>query len=208
MGNRNHVSGAAVLGSLLVLGLLVGVSAPAGAVDVSVSACGDFNASNPNDSHFTLTNNITTTASTGACLTFPPNAVVNLSGFAVIGLSIDADTKGIELADNSFLWGPGIIRGFGVCVDTGLHVAVEGIVTNWCALGILTRASAKIKEVRVHDCIPSNLNGIGIILGQGGFMESSLVRNCDAGVLTAENTKIWNLVVTNHEIVGLNVLSG
>src|SRR5262245_41496217 len=135
MGNPYHVGWAAVLGSLLVLGLLVGVSAPAGAVDVSVSACGDFSVSNPTDTRFTLVNNITTSASTGACLIFPSNAVVNMSGFAVIGLSIDANTIGIALDDNGFLWGPGIIRGFGVCIGAGDHVAVEGILTNWCGFG-------------------------------------------------------------------------
>jgi hypothetical protein len=114
-----------VLGSLLVLGLVIGVNTPAWAVDVSVSACGDFSVSNPNDSRFTLVNTITASANTGACLTFPSNAVVNMSGFAVIGLSIDANTAGILLGANSFLWGPGIIRGFGHCVVAGDHVAIE-----------------------------------------------------------------------------------
>src|SRR5215510_11982150 len=168
MCHQYHVGWAVVLGSLLVLGLLVGVSAPAWAVDVAVSACGNFSVSNPTDTRFTLTTNITTSASTGACLTFPANAVVNMSGFAVIGLSIDADTTGIELGDNSFLWGPGIVRGFGTCVDAGDHVAVEGILTNWCGFGIVAGESYKIKEVRVHDCVPSSLNGTGIKLGQGG----------------------------------------
>src|SRR5262245_62218419 len=170
MRNQYHVGGAAVLGSLLVLGLLVGISAPAWAVNVG--ACGDFRATNPTDTQFTLTTNITTSASTGACLTFPANAVVNMSGFAIIGLSIDADTTGIELGDNSFLWGPGIVRGFGVCVGAGDHVAVEGILTNWCGTGISAGESYKIKEVRVHDCVPSSLSGIGILLRQGGFIES------------------------------------
>ena len=64
-----------VLGSLLVLGLVVGVSAPAWAVEVSVSACGDFSVSNPTDTRFTLVNSSTTSSSTGACVIFPPNPV-------------------------------------------------------------------------------------------------------------------------------------
>ncbi len=215
MRSLYHAGRTAVLGSLLVLALVVGVSAPAWAVDVAVSACGDFSVSNPNDSRFTLVNSITTTASTGVCLKFPANAVVNMSGFAVIGSNIDNNTTGIALGNNSFLWGPGIVRGFGLCVGASDHVGIEGILTNWCALGILAGDSAKIKEVRVHDCVPSSLNGIGILLsrgaestGQGGFIESSIVRNCDTGVLTGENNKIWNLVVTNHEFVGLQVHTG
>src|SRR5262245_25190398 len=208
MCHQYHVGWAVVLGSLLVLGLLVGVSTPAWAVDVSVSACGDFSVSNPTDTGVTLVNNITTSASTGTCLTFPPNAVVSMSGFAVIGLSIDADTSGILLGPNSFLWGPGIIRGFGACVTAGDHVAIEGILTNWCATGIIAGDSYKIKEVRVHDCVPSSLGGVGIFLRQGGFIESSIVRNCDNGVITGENNKIWKLVGTNHEFSGLQVLSG
>src|SRR5262249_11962024 len=152
----------------------------------NVSACGDFSVSNPTDTQFTLTTNITTSVSTGACLTFPSNAVVNLSGFAIIGLSIDADTAGIVLGNNSFLWGPGIVRGFGTCVDAGDHVAIEGILTNWCGTGIVAGDSYKIKEVRVHDCVPSSLAGVGIRLSQGGFIESSIVRNCDNGVVTGE----------------------
>jgi len=178
-------------------------------VDVAVSACGDFSVSNPTDTHFTFVTNITSSASAGLCLRFPPNAVVNMSGFALIGLSIDANTQGIGLSNNSFLRGPGIVRGFGLCVGAGDHVAIEGLVTNWCGTGIVAGDSYKIKEVRVHDCLPSNLFGFGIFLiSQGGIIESSIVRNCDIGVSTGENNKIWNLVVTNHEFSGLQVASG
>src|SRR5262245_31216588 len=134
MRNPYHAGRAVVLRSLVVLGLVVGVSAPAWAADVSVTTCGDFSVSNPNDSRFTLVNNFTTTASTCACLTFPPNAVVYMNGFAVIGLNIDNDTAGIILGNNRFLWGPEIVRGFGACVAADDHVAIEGIVTNWCAV--------------------------------------------------------------------------
>src|SRR5262249_17540171 len=123
---------------------------------------------------------------------------------------IDNDTTGIFLDNNSFLWGPGIIRGFGACVAAFNHVAIDGIVTNWCARGIIAGDSAKIKEVRVHDCLPSSGEGGGIDLGrsEGGLIESSMVRNCDTGVETGENNKISNLVVTNHEIFGLGVRTG
>src|SRR5262245_38212412 len=205
--NLYHAVRAVVLGSLLVLGLVVGVSAPVWAVDVS--ACGDFSVSNPTDTRFDLVNNISYALSTGTCLTFPPNAVVYMNGFAVIGTNIDNDTDGIDLANNSFLWGPGIIRGFGTCVDARDHVAIEGILANWCTFGIFAGgASYKIKEVRVHDCLPSSRDGIGIFLVRGGFIESSIVRNCDNGVFTGENNKIWNLVVTNQEFVGLRVFGG
>jgi hypothetical protein len=205
MRNLYNAGRAVVLGSLLVLGLVVGVSAPAWAGDVL--ACGNLSAST--DTRFDLVNNITFSG-TGNCLTFPPNAVVYMNGFVVVGPGINTGTSGIVLLDDSFLWGPGILRGFGTCVAAGNHVAVEGILTNWCGTGIRAGDSYKIKEVRVHDCLPSSLAGIGIDLrsGQGGFIESSIVRNCDNGVLTGQNNKIWNLVVTGHLFIGLQVLTG
>jgi hypothetical protein len=204
MRNLYNAGRAVVLGSLLVLGLVVGVSAPAWAVDVS--ACGDFSASTA--TRFDLVTNITFSLGTGDCLLFPANAVVYMHGFAIVGPGINTVTSGIVLDNDSFLWGPGILRGFGTCVSAGNDVAVEGIVTNWCGTGIVAGDSYKIKEVRVHDCLPSSLAGTGIRLGQGGFIESSIVRNCDNGVVTLENNKIWNLVVTGHIFVGLRVATG
>jgi hypothetical protein len=204
MRNLYNAGRAVVLGSLLVLGLVIGVSAPAWAVDVS--ACGDFSASTA--TRFDLVNNITFSLSTGECLQFPANAVVYMNGFTIVGPGINTGTTGILLLSDSFLLGPGILRGFGFCVDAGNDVAVEGILANWCATGIRAGDSYKIKEVRVHDCLPSSLAGTGIRLGQGGFIESSIVRNCDNGVVTLENNKIWNLVVTGHIFVGLRVATG
>jgi len=202
MRNLYNTGRAVLLGSLLVLGLMVGVSAPAWAVNVG--GCGVFIAG----TRFDLTQNIITAAPAGACLTFPSNAVVYMNGFAVVGLNIDNPTSGIVLGSDSFLWGPGIVREFGTCVSAGDHVAVEGIVTNRCATGIIAKNSYKIKEVRVHDCVSSNGPNIGISLGQGGFIESSIVRFCESGVVTGQNNKIWNLVVTKHEFTGLEVDGG
>jgi hypothetical protein len=198
-----------VLGSVLVLGLVVGIHAPAWAVDtvVDVAACGDYSVSNPADTKFVLSKNLAY-GGTKECLIFPSNAVVLMNGFAVVGPGINTGTTGILLGNDSFLWGPGILRAFGTCVSAGDDVAVEGLVTNWCGIGIIAGDSYKIKEVRIHDCLPSSLTGIGIALGQGGFIESTIVRNCDYGVTTKTNNKIWNLVVTGHNFIGLEVLTG
>jgi hypothetical protein len=191
----------------VVLGLLalIVMSAPAGAVDVT--DCGDFASSNPSDSRFDLRNSIATTG-TGTCLTFPSNATVFMNGFAVVGPGLDSGAVGIAIGDNNFLWGPGLIRGFTVCASTGNHSAVERILFNQCAAGIVAGNQYKIKEVRVHDCTPSSFTGVGIALGRGGFVESSIVRACDFGVVTGQNNKIWDLVVTRSLFTGLQVDGG
>src|SRR5262249_1111681 len=78
-----------------------------------------------------------------------------------------------------------------------------------CSTTRLARDSDKIKEVRVHGCVPSRLEGSGIfLLGQVGTIESSIVRGCDSGVMTGDNNKIWNLVVTLHVFDSLEVTTG
>jgi len=78
-----------------------------------------------------------------------------------------------------------------------------------CRTNCLARDSNQIKEVRVHDCVPSRLGGSGIFLfGQGGTIEPSIVRSCDAGAITGDNNKNWNLVVPLHELDGLEVTTG
>jgi hypothetical protein len=204
-----------MLAGLLGLSVLVGFSAPASAGDVT--ACGDFSGSS--DTRFDIQNNIAHTATTGVCLKFPTNSVVYLNGFIVGGRSQEYKTIGIKVGSNSFVWGPGIVKAFGTCIGDGddgtpppnlninppNDVAVEGLLLNNCATGINIGESYKIKEVRIHDCTPSTLFGIGMLLGRGGFIESSIVRSCDYGVITGQNNKIWNLVVTNHLFTGLQL---
>src|SRR6516165_10618580 len=101
MCNLYNVGRVVVLGSLLVLGLAVGVSAPAWAVDVS--GCKDFSTSNPNDTRFDLVQNITSTVATetsNTCLIFPPNAIVYMNGFLIVGRCINTGTTGIVLGDD------------------------------------------------------------------------------------------------------------
>ena len=190
----------------VVLGLaaVMLMSAPAGAV--AVSACGDFASSNPNDTRFDLTQSITYTGS-GTCLNLPENAVLYLNGFVLVGPGLDSETTGIVIGNNSFVLGPGVVRGFSTCLFGGNDVAVETVLFNQCGFGIFLGESYKVKEVRIHDCTPSSLFGIGMLLGQGGFMESSIVRACDYGVITGANNKIWNLVVTRHTFRGLWLLA-
>jgi hypothetical protein len=205
MGERYRGGWAVVLGSLLGLLAVIGVSAPAAAGDVT--ACGNFSTST--DTRFDLKNNITF-AGGGTCLTFPANAVVYLHGFIVSGPGYDATppARGIFLDNNSFLWGPGIVKQFALCVDGENDVAVETVLLNQCGVGLELGESYKVKEVRIHDCTPSSFTGIAMLLDHGGFIESSIVRACDFGVITGQNNKIWNLVITRHSFTGLIVGAG
>jgi hypothetical protein len=189
----------------VVLGLaaVAMMSAPVSAGNVT--DCGDFRGSP--DTRFDLVNSISTTGG-GACLLFADNVAVFLNGFVVVGPGLDSGATGMVVGNNSFVWGPGIVRGFSTCLAGGNDVAVETILFNQCGTGVFIRNGYKIKEVRVHDCTPSALNGVGIFLGQGGFIESSIVRACDVGVFTGQNNKIWNLVVTRHTFAGLVVGAG
>ncbi len=209
---RHEWSGgrAAWVGGLVGL-LVLTLPMLAAAAPVSVTRCDNFGSST--SSSFSIDNNITLPSSDaqGTCLTFPRNAVVWLNGHVIQGRGQEnLDSVGIDVTDgDAFVWGPGIVKAFGTCIDAGDHVAVEGLLLNQCARGILGGDSYKIKEVRIHDCTPSG-DGIGIDLefSEGGFIESSIVSACDDGVWTGKNNKIWNLVVTNHLNTGLQVGGG
>jgi hypothetical protein len=165
----------------------------------------------PGASSFNLTQNITTSG-TGTCLVFPVNFAFHLNGHIIDGPgAFNLSSVGINAtAGDGFIWGPGIVKEFGVCIDAGPHVAVEDLLANQCGTGIRAGNSYKIKEVRVHDCVTSVGPNIGIDLrnSAGGFIESSIVRSCDIGVWTGKNNKIWNLVVSRHLDWGLRVGGG
>jgi hypothetical protein len=187
----------------MVLGLaaIIAMSAPAAAKDVT--ACGSFSESD--GSRYDIKANLVTT---GSCLSFPPNSAVYLNGHVIVGPGLETSTTGISIGDNGFIWGPGVVRGFGTCIEAGNHVAAEEILMNQCKVGLFIGESYKVKEIRVHDCTPSDFNGVGIFAFQGGFMESNIVRACDFGVITFQNNKIWNLVVTRALFTGLLVQPG
>ena len=191
----------------VVLGLaaVIAVSAPAVAVDVT--GCADLRTSNPDGGRFDLKNSIVAPEAT-TCLIFPQNSVFYLNGFVLVGPGLDSGATGISIDSNSFVLGPGVVRGFSTCIHGNEDVAVETVLLNQCARGIILGESYKIKEVRIHDCTPSDLFGIGMFLFRGGFIESSIVRACDYGVITGQNNKIWNLVVTRHTFFGLIVGAG
>jgi hypothetical protein len=196
--------------------VLLALAAPAAALNVS--ACGTYT-----DINLIVTTNIAASAAGATCLTIPRNAVLNLNGHLISGFGQDdAGSIGIKaIAGDAFILGPGIVKGFETCIHAGDHVAVEDLITNQCATGIKAGRSYKIKEVRVHDCTSSVGPNIGIDLSTdsdnvdfddeccaGGFIESSIVRACDFGVITGKNNKIWNLVVSFHNDVGLSVGGG
>jgi hypothetical protein len=195
---------AAVVGALL--GLLA-LAAPVAALDVT--GCANFSAST--ETRFDIQNDIAFAPTSGTCLTFPRNSTVRLNGHVIAGPTPELGTTGIDLplGDGSIL-GPGVVRDFGTCIKGGDHVAVEDLITKNCATGIKAGDSYKIKAVRVHHCETSTGPNIGLDLtgSAGGFIESSIVRECDFGVITGKNNTIWNLVISRHNVKGLQVGPG
>lgn len=169
----------------------------------NVTACGDFSAST--DTRFDITANISTSITTGSCLKFPNGSVVYLNGSVITGFNQGDPTVGIEMGNDGFVWGPGVIRRFGTGIKAGHDVAIENVMIGPVHIGIQDGDSYKIKEVRIRNCVTSGGNDIGMLLGQGGFVESSIVRDCATGVITEKNNKIWNLVVSKHLITGLQI---
>jgi hypothetical protein len=197
---------AAVVGGLLGLLLVIGWAGPAAAVNVAT--CADFSLSGA--TRFDITQNIVFGGLIGTCLQFPSNSTVYLNGHVITGVGLEHPTTGIFHPGNGFILGPGIVKAFGTCIDAGAHMAIEDLLTNQCSTGIRAGDSYKIKEVRVHDCVSSFGPDIGIDLfdSAGGFLVSSIVRACNHGVITGKNNKIWNLVVSRHNDVGLEVGGG
>ena len=206
--------GALALAGLIGVAALAGWSAPASAVDVS--DCHDYSSSTA--SRFDITGNIVNITSGVTCLTFPRDAIVYMNGWTVTGPGVSNDTStGLAFRGDGFVWGPGILKSFGTCVggvkDLSAppqmippdEIAVENVIFNQCGRGIRLGRGYKVREVRIHDCHPSNKPGYGMILGQGGFVESSIIHTCEVGVLTLQNNKIWELVVTGHSFIGLSV---
>jgi hypothetical protein len=182
----------------------VGFSSPAAAGDVA--ACGNFSSST--DTRFDITGNILTSITSGSCLTFPSNSVVYLNGHTVGGFKQEDPTIGITIGHSSFVWGPGNIRRFGIGIRADHDVAIEHLLVGPVGIGILMGDSYKVREVRIRNCVTSAGQDIGMLLGQGGFIESSIVRDCRFGVVTGSNNKIWNLVISKHLLVGLIVGAG
>lgn len=218
MGSLFSRRGVPIVAGLLGLLALVSFSAPAMAGNVT--ACGDF--SGVADTRFDIVNNIPVPAgftSSDTCLIFHERSVIFLNGHTITGLSKEyPNTIGIHIANksgttyttagNAFIWGPGTIRHFGQAIVAGDDVAVENVLVQHTHVGINLGDSYKVKEVRVRNCTTSQPDDTGITLGKGGFIESSMVRDCEWGVKTGQNNKIWNLVVSKHLYGGLVVGAG
>ena len=197
---------AVVLGSVLGLLAVIGVSAPASAFDIT--SCTSVASAPAGTTRFDFRANLSTCPD--GSFNFPSNSVVFMNGAVIVGPGADhlSLPTGISLGSNSFLLGPGVVRGWTACVVGGNDVAVEGVHLNQCATGVQLGESYKVKEVMIHDCTPSSFIGTGMFLTHGGFIESSIVRACDFGVVTGQNNKIWNLVVTRALVTGLQVEGG
>jgi hypothetical protein len=212
---RQECGGARAVLVIGVIGALALLALATPAAALNVSSCLDLTTTGNNptgDTNIIVTADFAASAAGATCLTVPRNAVVQLNGHLISGFGQDdSGSVGIDASKgDAFILGPGIVKGFGTCILAGDHVAVEDLLTNQCATGIKAGRSYKIKEVRVHDCTSSNGPNIGIDLDEsaGGFIESSIVRACDFGVITGKNNKIWNLVVSFHNDVGLEVGGG
>jgi hypothetical protein len=212
-----------LLGLVLALALATGAGAvctpcPGTGATCTVTDCGDYsnfaaagcNPASPTPSNsFIQGNDIASTSVSGTCIILPKNATYNGQGHKVSSnQGPDAPTTGISCpSGDCFIWKV-LVKGFGTCIAGDDDVAVEEVITNQCAVGIRLAHRYKVKEVRLHDCRSSDGLDTGMILGQGGFIESSIVRSCDFGVFTGENNKIWNLVVTRHTRHALEVAGG
>jgi len=146
-----------------------------------------------------------------ACLVVTANgASINLNGHSIAGFpgavgGIVAVTPG----NNMTITGPGIVHDFLTCIDLGNYALVQDVLAYNCEFfGIRTGNFSKCVECRVHDVRSSEVDGIGIQLGLGCLLESSIVERSDIGAQVGSDCKVWDLVVDTVLKHGLLALSG
>jgi hypothetical protein len=150
----------------------------------------------------------------GSCLTIAGNgATLDLNGHSIRGVPGTSAT-GIVSGNNVTIKGPGIVHDFDFCIVLGTYGLVEDVLTYNCAAGITMSHASKCVQCRVHDARSSTslvtgiVGGIGIILGNGCLLESSIVENSDNGALVGQDCKVWDLVVDSFIRIGLKVGAG
>jgi hypothetical protein len=199
---KTSVAGMLVGGGvgLLLLGAVVG---PASA-QVPVAACGTLAGGNS----YILTADLHTT---GTCLAVTANgATIDLNGHSISGVpGAIAGIVAVTPGNNMTIKGPGIVHDFLTCIDLGNYALVQDVLAYNCEFfGIRTKDFSKCVECRVHDVRSSEVDGIGIQLGLGCLLESSIVERSDIGAQVGSDCKVWDLVVDTVLKHGLLVLSG
>ncbi len=204
---KTSVAGMLVGGgvALLLLGVVVG---PASAQPIPVSACGTLAGGNS----YILTADLHTT---GTCLAVTANgATIDLNGHSISGVPSDSGINfagiiAISPGNNMTIKGPGIIHDFGLCVILGNYALVQDVLVYNCTIvGIVLDNFSKCVECRVHDVRGAEVDGIGILLGLGCLLESSIVERSDIGAIVGSDCKVWDLVVDTVLKTGLTVSAG
>jgi hypothetical protein len=201
-GARMKTSVASLLvGSAVVL-LLLGVAAGPVSAQTPVTACGEL----LGQTSYRLEADLF--AAAGTCLTINGNGTtLFLNGHSIGGFT-GAAAGIVSTGNNHSIVGPGVVHDFGVCIDLpGRHNFVESVLAYNCqGFGINLGDFAKCVQCRVHDVRQSEPpNGIGIALGDGCILESSISATSDEGAQVGEDCKVWDLVVDTVGGTGLRV---
>lgn len=188
---------------LLLLGALV---TPA-AAQTPVATCGALVA---DTNSYILTADLTQIGAAD-CLTLTRNGVtIFLNGHSISGLDADStDAKGItfsgSLGKNATIRGPGVVHDWNTCVDLGDYALVQDVLAYNCQVGIRLGNFSKCVQCRVHNAVGFEDSGIGITMGEGCLLESSIVETSDKGAFVGHDCKVWDLVLEDINLTGLEV---
>jgi hypothetical protein len=169
-----------------------------------VSTCGTLVGQNS----YILTADLKTT---GTCLTIAGNgASLDLNGHSISGVpGAGAGIVAVSPGNNMTIKGPGIIHDFGFCVVLGNYALVQDVLVYNCNnVGIGIANFSKCVGCRVHDVRGGEVNGIGIQMGLGCLLESSIVERSDCGAVVGSDCSVWDLVVDTVAQAGLTVSAG
>jgi hypothetical protein len=196
-----------IIGRLLAMAgllLLGALAAPAWAAPIAVAACGTLGGTNS----YRLTADLV--SASGPCLTISGNgATIDLNGHSIRGAPDTGSTgiRGIP-GNNVTIKGPGIVHDFDACITLGAYALVEDVlVYNCVGNGIFLGDASKCVQCRVHDVRVAG-GAIGISMGNGCLLESSIVEQSDHGAVVGQDCKVWDLVVDTIVQTGLKVGAG
>ena len=197
---------------LLCLGAL---ATPAGALTPLTSFVGNLTTS---DNSFRLDADLVQIG-TANCLVINQNGVTiylnrhsiagggSGTGGAVDGIAISASTG---VGKNVTVKGPGIIHDWGSCIVLSDFALVQDVLAYNCGgeSGISLGNWSKCVQCRVHNVRNSEHTGVGIGLGDGCLLESSIVETSYYGARVGHDCKVWDLVLEGIRKTGLKVGQG